>query len=767
MPPPPPRNPNRLFYDAAKPRMLSEQELAQLSPPELQSVNDQLDQMNIRTLRQIDEAFTECLRTINDRILPLVEQHGENSAKIYESIKWIKPLMESAASTRLDPAFGDEDLSATGDSAGDLSHADPAASPNRTVSDDADATRVTDASSTDGTPRALRHGSGGGGDGGLGERDEIRSPSEPQWSNDMSPFQTVQANLQHGGSDTAPSGGVASDYSALRNNLPQAAHRIRLRDLPPDSPDTPHFETMTFKGATTSLTKPTSGGSVGSSSSSSAQQTRRPEGRDLNSIVLPSEPSFAATVLDTPGAAVAARPRTGVSDTATHSARLDPFARRQISEPSLAKASPMKPSTAAGGRTAAGVQPGQQPSRLKFPTDIPRDWNGIADLSTTGLTAFPSPMKAPLSAAMSTRSGVGPSSGRHLMSSPGAALQLQSSTSTLRRYPASPAPSIALSRTPAKEAARRIAESVYDATGDFEDSPEMPSAIKNANTTRLFDFHAAARGEEQPGLDSPSQNRSVLARGTGGRIPGSAIQGNDSYASQPSFVQRSPTQLFHHQQVSPPVPSAHDYRPAALAEFGGGTTANIDDLLAGSSVRYEASLDKSRNRSGVAAEFAGIINDDDDNDDRLLHDRALAHAADDSFTGDAVPEYAAHRLTDPTFTEYDEAYAQATGRGPLRLPGQDGPEDTLFGMPAGRGGNAAAATDAGRPTGAATAGGKRVAYAAVEEDDTFTDDQAQVDNGGRSGFRLHGLDDMATLHGGELLSSEPFQASPLAQKSHQ
>lgn len=83
----PMRDPNRLFYDPVKPRMLSDQELGELTPAELQSVNDQLDQMNIRTLRQIDEAFSECLRTINDRILPLVEQHGENSAKIYESIK--------------------------------------------------------------------------------------------------------------------------------------------------------------------------------------------------------------------------------------------------------------------------------------------------------------------------------------------------------------------------------------------------------------------------------------------------------------------------------------------------------------------------------------------------------------------------------------------------------------------------------------------------------------------------------------------------------
>lgn len=619
--------------------------------------------------------------------------------------QWIKPLMESAASTRLDPLHGDD--SASSELAGDLSQAESAASPNRTVSDEGDATRVTKAS-TEGTPRALRQG-------GTGAQDEIRSPSEPQWSNDMSPFQAVQAELQDTAQAARADGGVASDYSAMRKHLPDA-HRIRLRDLPPDSPDTPQFETMTFKGAH----------HKNSSGNSSAQARTAPGGGDLNSILLPSEPSFAASMLDTPGAS---RPHAA----ATHSARLDPFSRRQIAEPSLAKASPMKPSAGTSSGPAAGQQ-----SRLKFPADLPKNWNGIADLSTTGLTAFPSPMKAPLSAAMIGRSGGGPSSGRHLMSSPGTAL-MNASTSTLRRYPASPAPSMALSRTPAKEAARRIAESVYDATGDF-DSPEMPSAIKNANTTRLFDFHAAARGEEQPGLDSPSQNRSAAtAGGTGsGRMPGSAMQGNDSYASQPSFVQRSPTQLFHH-QVSPPVSTMQDHhRPAALADFGGGTTANIDDLLAGSSVRYDASAHGSGVGAGVG-DFAGIVNDDEH------HERPLHAGMDDSFTGDAEPDYVAHRPTDPTFTEYDEAYAQATGCGALRLPGQDGPEDTLFGMPAGRGGVA-------RTTNAGGDGVKRVAYSAIEEDDTFTDDHAPAD-GGRSGFRLHGLDDMATLHGGELLSS--------------
>lgn len=625
------------------------------------------------------------------------------------SLQWIKPLFESAASTRLDSHQGDEASAAASDAPEDLSRAEFDASRDRTVSDLGDESRMTE-ESADGTPRALRQPR-------PGDPDVAESPSEPQWSNDMSPFRPGEVDTS---TNDDAAGAIAGDYSALRNNLPDA-QRIRLRDLPPESPDTPHFETMTFRP------------------SAHGGQPLTFNAADLHADSASShEPSFATAVPDTPGSK---RPAPLASGRGGHSALLDKVLRKGMDSPSLARASPARP----GARTAG---PSAQKSRLQLPGDIPKNWDGIADLSTRGLTAFPSPMKAPVSAA---RSGPGHASGRHLMSSPGVAL-LNASTSTVRRFPASPAPSIALSRTPAKEAARRIAQSVYDATGEF-DSPDLPSGFKNASATKLFDFDALDREEaDEPGADSPSQSRSMAGTSRAGGGPASAARGNDSYASvpsQPSFVQRSPTQLYNHHQhdTSAASSSAAAGPRGTLADFGGGTTANIDELLASASIRYDPADASNAGGSAAPGDFAGIVDDDD----IPRGGESGPDPADDSFTGDAEPGY--QRPADPTLTEYDAAYAQATGRGSLRLPGRDGPEDTLFGMPnaAGGGGTFAAA-----PSSSAAAAGKRPAYAAVEEeDDTFTDDQAQVAGGGgsRSGFRLHGLDDMATLHGGELLGS--------------
>lgn len=67
--------------------MLPEDEIMSLSPPELQAAMDQLDQNLVLVLQQIEENFAACNQVVTERILPAVEQHGENSARIYESIK--------------------------------------------------------------------------------------------------------------------------------------------------------------------------------------------------------------------------------------------------------------------------------------------------------------------------------------------------------------------------------------------------------------------------------------------------------------------------------------------------------------------------------------------------------------------------------------------------------------------------------------------------------------------------------------------------------
>lgn len=64
----------------------------QLSPAELQAATDQLDQNLVLLLRRVEENFARCNQVVTERILPAVEVHGENSARIYESIK-VRPRL--------------------------------------------------------------------------------------------------------------------------------------------------------------------------------------------------------------------------------------------------------------------------------------------------------------------------------------------------------------------------------------------------------------------------------------------------------------------------------------------------------------------------------------------------------------------------------------------------------------------------------------------------------------------------------------------------
>lgn len=66
----------------------------QMSPQELQAATDQLDQHLILILQQIEENFAKCNQIVVESLLPAVEQHGENSMRIYESIKVCAFLLE-------------------------------------------------------------------------------------------------------------------------------------------------------------------------------------------------------------------------------------------------------------------------------------------------------------------------------------------------------------------------------------------------------------------------------------------------------------------------------------------------------------------------------------------------------------------------------------------------------------------------------------------------------------------------------------------------
>ncbi|BGP23220.1 DASH complex subunit ASK1 [Rhodotorula toruloides] len=684
---PPFRDPNRLFYDSANPVMLPQEEILQLSPAELQAATDQLDQNLVLLLRRVEENFARCNQVVTERILPAVEVHGENSARIYESIKFWRPFFEAAASIRLNEPYAD-DTSSTG--ADELSQATVLASPERTISDEGDVTYGSHPSLAADTPRdapAIQRN----------DSSDISLPSAPHWSTDMSPYQDLQKELKR---DTS----ALEDFSALRKDLPEV-QRLNLRDLPPDSPDLP--EPTAFGGDLPDLP-----GNGRAYRFGAAEELASPAPRGV---------------------------RAGGDK--THSALLEKILRKGLASPAPSRVGRGPESSTPSGAPATG-------SRLKFPSDVPKNWDGIANLSTTSLNSFPSPIKRRTGAQNDSMFGAPPSiaSSRAYLSSP--APPASSSAFTSRRAPPSTAASSSsfLSRTPAKEAARRTALNVYDSLA--LDSPPLELAPP---TMRFDDLFGNGQEEKTPGLDSPSQ-RSTLSQPGGALRSGASAAGNDSYLAsapaQPSFVDRSPTQVFAQHDSS----SSSVSRDVPLADFGGGTTANIDDLLAGApTMTYD------HRHNPLAGpidpqQYAGIVNDDGE-----PHQPTGGYGADESFTGDAEDDQPHHlnRREEPTYTGYDDYEQSLAGHGGgrgLRLPGQDGPEDTLFGMPPGRGG-----------ADAAKAGG--TARFADVEDDSFTD-SGGVD-GGKSGFRLHGLSDMETLHGGELLSSEPFQASPLAGKSYQ
>jgi DASH complex subunit ASK1 len=761
---------NRIFYDPNNPVMLPEDEVMQLSPPELQAAMDQLDQNLVLVLQQIEENFAACNQVVTERILPAVEQHGENSARIYESIKvrrichhffafladfhrklqfW-RPFFEAAASTKLNQPYEEEAESFTeSDEPSQVT-----ASPNQTISDEGDITYG--APSVGGTPRAPPPPAS------AGEASTSGIPSEPQWSNDMSPYQNLEADIE--------GGGVEGDYSTMKGSLPEV-QRVRLRDLPPDSPDVPepHFETVNVGNALASAAK------YSSDSPSTGKGKGRGDGESFElSSAGPSEPSFTTAFQHQ---SPAKNPRAG-GDKA-HSALLHKILRKNL-------ASPARPPLHHGPGSST---PGHGTARkLKFPSDVPKNWDGIANLSQTALDAFPSPIKRRNSAASSIadNSFAQPPSSIRSSAIYGASPappppsrptpSLSASTSSLRGHPASRSavpPSPAFTRTPAKDAARRTAQNVFNALDPFDllDSPmlEPPSALRNPATT-VYRFDAKSQPSRADEPDSPSE-RSTIRRPTAADRSNASVRRTGGYEdesynslAQPSFANASVTQALDFHTLAN-NPQADERSSQSLADFGGGTTANIDDLLAGHTMTFNP------HAHGSSNDYAGIVNDDDE---ELVHEG-------DSYTHTATGESGVPpRATDNTFTatgqgydryapiggddDDDEDEFRAAGRG-LRMPGQDGPEDTLFGMPPANANAGGAAQAKPKPRGVsfgAQLSAQEYSHHEEEgEEGLYEEEDSFAEEARRSGFRLHGLSEMETLHGGELLSSGAFPLPPL------
>ncbi|KNZ61767.1 hypothetical protein VP01_135g3 [Puccinia sorghi] len=108
----------RAFYDPKQPRLLSEQEIAELSPAECDAACLQVDQILVFVFFvDIDADFGKSHRIITDKILPDLERYGEASKGIWEGLK--ARFFEASANVKLS---GNGDESEEASTAHDMSH---------------------------------------------------------------------------------------------------------------------------------------------------------------------------------------------------------------------------------------------------------------------------------------------------------------------------------------------------------------------------------------------------------------------------------------------------------------------------------------------------------------------------------------------------------------------------------------------------------------------------------------------------------------------
>ncbi|KAM0788349.1 hypothetical protein ACM66B_001490 [Microbotryomycetes sp. NB124-2] len=607
----------RLFYDPANPAMLRAEDVQRLQPSDVQAASDQIDQNMVVLLQRIEENFARCNQIVVERILPAVTQHGENSQRIYESVKFWRPFFEAAAAQSLADQQSDAQADVATADGSQIDHG-----PDQSLSFANESQLSQDQSDGDITVNAGRS-----------------KPEQPEaWQQDVS------------------LGSLQADYDKLglptpKLAKPQPEPRLRLGDLPPDSPDLPVPEWETIHPSTVKgLASPT------------------PSSVADSSIPLPSSLRVASAMATAPGSTLLQRILT------KHAASPRPVSTK------------LGPTSSTPGR-----------ARVALDRDMPKGWDGVADLSKTPLSAFGSPARRAAAHVDHTRQQQAASPARVRSN-----LNVATSAAGQRSFAiASPT----LSRTPAKEAARRMTQDMYHAVmgGGVEESPlEPPSAMKEW-TTRHF-----TKTDENQVPASPSDNRSFR------RQLGSATSSKHFDSAR-----------------SARAPLAH----SSLADFG-GTTAKIDDLIAGEQ------------------SFARLV---DDGDELGRHFDNNLHLTDESYTLDQPGDDEVAALggsgaagggTETLEQSYvlDEGVSEDDLAAMRRIAP---PEDTLFGT---------AANQFKADQSRATNGNRSI----FEEDTAFGPRATRVGGGDDQvdGFRVMGAVDH-TLHGGQLLESEPFDASPL------
>ena len=602
--------PPKIFYAPADPKMLTEYEISQMSSADVQAACDQIDQNMVGVLSKMDEEFSKANQILFERILPAVAKYGESSQEIWESVKvrrlaalsrwgagewkidgvigrqfW-KSFFEASANTRLTPNAILAGDETTGEEES-FDGEDP------TLAANAD-----ESLSFDDTPSALELTIGAAP---VLSKSTTAHPTTGK-GKDVDPYDALQSDLSKIGISTTTKSQQEAVKAATIN--PGDSYRYRLGDMSIDSPDVPLPQFETYDDSTTSA----------------------------RMLINFSESPIASSI-----ASPKSRSKAGMER--VHPKLLEKILARNLLE-----------GGGAGGKSSTPRSEFKKGGRKSlFPEDIPKDWNGIANLSSTKLDAFQSPIKRRF--VPSTN----PNATADLLQfdSPAVPLTMQYSNDQHN-----------MTSTPTRPEsnARSFVEGVYQ----FEESPvvEPPSVMKNWATRGYDDLLSAE-------VVSPLGAKEGEVVGEGSRR---------GYEEEDEPIAR--TSIFGE---------------------GAGTTARIDELLEGNS-------------------FARILDDDEQEAQFGMEEEEGTGGF--QFQGDEEGD-------EGSFA--DEGLSVEEGYQPIENPGHgraglEVPEDTLFGMPQRRGG----------------------------EEDSF--------EGEKKGFKLQGMSEMDTLHGGQLLDSVPFEASPLANR---
>lgn len=576
---------------------------------------------------------------------------------------------------------------------------------------------------------------------------------QPSWADDASPFEQLRNDMQKVRVDAsyststsyqappfAPSVSSKKQQEAQQHQQKQQrAHQTRLRDLSMDSPDfeRPALQTMSFQHPKERLTQqfnqaPLPQKSVAEQSYQDYQNhIHNPsnffDGNETSSAgpsnTMPDTPAGMSTLSDLSSLGGPSggeeRPNMPRRKSSTNqNALLQKVLLKNLvgkdGKPNLSTPA-AKRSTKSAGKIAARMGSEEEPF---YPQDIPKGWNGLADLSKTPLTSFDSPQKSAATAANRNQRSVSrksthksPRTAETKLTVPASAssdslfdnsifrdLSLPSTSATSEQYKPPPFSvyKSRLSRTPAKDAARLIARDVL-----------QKASLRDGGSWQDADA-------ESPVLDPPSVVKNWATRGY---IPNSPAHLSATKAEKSAAADRSVQGHQRSQLLVPPEEGEDSFE----AEFDDG-----DDIVPppqpnfghladdGDEIANSGAAHQSANVDDWGDSFEGNSADDDDNsgfdhgDEEVPLNDDRVGGGEDSFSDNS-------RSLD---------------------------DETLFGAKRDRN------SDAGQ-------GG----FGLHPEDALGTLDpnsrQAQL-------FRLQSQNDMVTLHGGNLLESQPFEASPLA-----